>query len=315
MSVVEDTAVIADTALAHGVWAPVLTPVDEDLAPDAGRFVAFAKSLLDDGCHGIVIFGTTGEANSFSVDERIGLLDAALEAGISPGRIIVGTGLCALTDTVALTRHAVEAGCAGVLVLPPFYFKDPSEDGLAASYSEVIERIGSDDLKLYFYHFPRLSTVPITTGLVARLRDAYPSVVAGIKDSTGDAGNTAMLCRKFPELAIFPGDEALQLEMLKLGGAGTISAGANLNPAGNRAVYDAFRAGDIAAAEALQDKATAIRHAMEGAPFGPGLKYMLARMKGDPGWARVRPPFVALSEQDGAALWNAIEAAGFDLSG
>ncbi len=315
MSVVEDSASVAETALAHGVWAPVLTPIDEDLAPDAGRFVPFAKSLLDDGCHGIVVFGTTGEANSFSVDERIALLDATLEAGISPKRIIVGTGLCALTDTVRLTRHAVEAGCAGVLVLPPFYFKTPSEDGLAASYSEVIERVGGSDFKLYFYHFPKLSTVPVEAGLIARLRDAYPSVVAGVKDSTGDAENTAMLCREFPDLAIFPGTETLQLDMLKLGGAGTITAGANLNPAGNRAVYDAFRAGDLAAAETLQDKASEIRRAMEGAPFGPGLKYMIARMTGDPGWTRVRPPFVPLPEQAGDALWRAIGAAGFDLPG
>ncbi len=129
MALMENPAAVTadrETGLAHGVWAPVLTPVDESLAPDAGRFVALAKSLLADGCHGIVVFGTTGEANSFSVDERIALLDATLEAGIDPQRIIVGTGLCALSETVRLTAHAVAAGCAGVLVLPPFYFKNPS---------------------------------------------------------------------------------------------------------------------------------------------------------------------------------------------
>ena len=318
MAPMETTAAPAaetETGLAHGVWAPVLTPVDEDLAPDAGRFIALARSLLADGCHGIVVFGTTGEANSFSVDERMALLDATLEAGIAPERIIVGTGLCALSDTVRLTAHAVAAGCAGALVLPPFYFKNPSEDGLVASYSEVIERVGESGLKLYFYHFPKLSTVPITPGLIARMRDACPSVIAGVKDSTGDAENTAMLCQTFPDLAIFPGTETLQLDMLRLGGAGTITAGANLNPAGNRAVYDAFRAGDLDAAQSLQDKATAIRRAMEGAPFAPGLKYILARLHNDPGWARVRPPFVPLAEEAGAALWDAIAAAGFDLSG
>ncbi len=317
MDTIESTAATAadsETGLAHGVWAPVLTPVDESLAPDAGRFVALAKSLLADGCHGIVVFGTTGEANSFSLDERIALLEATLEAGIAPERIIVGTGLCALSETVRLSAHAVAAGCAGVLVLPPFYFKNPSEDGLVASYSEVIERVGESGLKLYFYNFPRLSMVPITAGLVARVRDAYPSAVAGVKDSSGDAENTAMLCESFPDLAIFPGTETLQLDMLALGGAGTITAGANLNPAGNRAVYDAFRAGDLDAARSLQDKATAIRLAMEGAPFPPGLKYILARLHDDPGWARVRPPFVPLAEEAGSALWDAIAAAGFDLS-
>ncbi len=318
MAMTETTAAPAadrKTGLAHGVWGPVLTPVDENLAPDAGRFIAFAKSLLADGCHGIVVFGTTGEANSFSIEQRIALLDATLEAGIAPQQIIVGTGLCALADTVRLTAHAVAAGCAGVLVLPPFYFKNPSEDGLVASYSEVIERVGEDALKLYFYHFPKLSTVPITAGLIARMRDAYPSVVAGVKDSTGDAENTAMLCKTFPDLAVFPGTESLQLDMLALGGAGTITAGANLNPAGNRAVYDAFRAGDLDAARSLQDKATAVRRAMEGAPFPSGAKYILARMRNDPGWARVMPPFEKLAEDAGAALWDAIAAAGLDLSG
>ena len=145
----------------HGIWVPALTPLDRDLAPDGGRFARHLRRLLDGGCPGAVVFGTTGEATSFAVDERIALLEAALEAGIPADRLLIGTGCCALTDTVRLTRHAVEAGSAGVLVLPPFYYKGVSDEGLAASYAEVIERVGSSRLVIYLYPFPKLSGVPM----------------------------------------------------------------------------------------------------------------------------------------------------------
>ena len=192
-----------------GIWSPVLTPVDADLNPHPGRFVAHARWLLDNGCHGLVVFGTTGEANSFSVDERIELLDAAVSAGLPRERLLVGTGCCALTDTVRLTRHALSLGIGGVLALPPFYYKDNSDEALFASFDEVIQRVGGSGFKLYLYHFPRLSGVPITPGLLERLLAAYPDTVAGVKDSSGDWGNTRMMLERFPEIAIMPGAESV----------------------------------------------------------------------------------------------------------
>ncbi len=299
---------------AFGVWAPAVTPLDQDLSPDPDRFVALLRWLLEVGCHGVVVFGTTGEAPSFSVDERIALLDAALEAGLPADRLIVGTGCPALTDTVRLTADAVGRGCAGVLVVPPYYFKEPSEDGVFAGYSELVERVGTADLRLYLYHFPRLSCVSITHGLIARLRDRFPGVVAGVKDSSGDWQGTRGYLERFPDLAIFPGTEVLQFQALSAGGAGCITATANVNAHGLRSAFDAWCDED-AAAERRQEEITAVRRALDGYPVAPALKHLLADHRGDPAWRRVRPPFVPLSDEDGAALKRSLEEAGFGFPG
>ena len=187
-----------------GVWCPVLTPVDQDLRPDVARFVTHAHWLLDEGCHGLVVFGTTGEANSFSVEERIEFLEAILDARLRRDRMLVGTGCCALTDTVRLTRHALALGITGVLALPPFYYKNLSDEALFGSFDQVIQRVGDASFDLYLYHFPSLSGVPITPGLLERLGAAYPEILAGVKDSSGDWNNTRLLIERFPGLAIFP---------------------------------------------------------------------------------------------------------------
>ena len=233
-----------------GIWSPVLTPVDADLNPHPGRFVAHARWLLDNGCHGLVVFGTTGEANSFSVDERIELLDAAVSAGLPRERLLVGTGCCALTDTVRLTRHALSLGIGGVLALPPFYYKDNSDEALFASFDEVIQRVGGSGFKLYLYHFPRLSGVPITPGLLERLLAAYPDTVAGVKDSSGDWGNTRMMLERFPEIAIMPGAESYLLSALEAGASGCISASCNVNARGHPQALRRFQGGQAGPAGA-----------------------------------------------------------------
>jgi 4-hydroxy-tetrahydrodipicolinate synthase len=202
-----DTAVLDRSAIgqATGIWAPALTPLDQDLKPDGARFAAHATWLLETGCHGLAVFGTTGEATSFSVAERIALLEAALAAGLPPERLLVGAGCCALSDTLALTAHAAAVGCKNVLMLPPFYYKDMSDEGLAESFARVIDAVGDPALGVYLYHFPKLSGVPITHGLLARLSGAYPGVIKGVKDSSGDPDSTAGFIRSFPDLAIFPG--------------------------------------------------------------------------------------------------------------
>jgi 4-hydroxy-tetrahydrodipicolinate synthase len=216
-------------------------PVHEDFSIDVERFMVHARWLLEQGCHGLALFGTTSEANSFSVDERMALLEAALAAGIEPERLMVGTGCCALTDSERLTRHAVDNGCLKVLMLPPFYYKGVSDAGLYRSYATVIDRIGNDDLRVLFYHFPKLSGVPITAGLIELLLADYPGIIAGLKDSSGDWSNTADLIERFPEMSIFPGSERYLLQGLRHGGAGCITATANVNAAGARGVWDARR--------------------------------------------------------------------------
>ena len=243
----------------YGVIAPVLTPFGEDGNPDAARFVAHSKWLLEDGCTGLAPFGTTGEANSLGLEERMGLLEALIDGGIDPKVLMPGTGLCALSDTVTVSRHAVERGCGGVMMLPPFYYKAVNDDGLFAYYSEVIERIGDTRLKIYLYHIPPVAQVGLSVDLVGRLIKAYPDTVVGLKDSSGDWDNTKALLDAYPDLTIFPGSEIFLLEGMRNGGAGCITATGNVNARMIREVYDNW---ETERADELQARITALRSAL-----------------------------------------------------
>lgn len=296
---------------AHGVWSPVLTPVTADYTIDTARFLEQARWVLDQGCHGLALFGTTSEANSFSVEERMALLDAVIEAGIPADRLMVGTGCNAITDSTALTAHAVSHGVHRVLMLPPFYYKGMSDEGLARAFGTVIERVGDPQLRVFLYHFPRLSGVPITLGLLDMLAERYGPTAAGVKDSSGEWDNTAAMIERFPQMAIFPGSEIFLLQGLEAGGAGCITATSNVNPSGSRAVWDAWTSEDGSAGE-RQGLATAIRRALENEQPVPGQKWLLASERGDAAWQTVRPPMVELGNDAGAALTEAVRAAGFD---
>ena len=203
-----------------GVLVPVLTPFTGSGEPDAARFTAFCRWLLDQGAGGLAIFGTTSEANSMSPAERMGLLDHLVEAGIPAEKLMPGTGACAMTDAAALVRHAVGHGCGGVLMLPPFYYKPVSDDGIFAFISGVIDKVGSPALKVYLYHIPPVAVVGYSLDLVGRFIKAYPQTVVGLKDSSGDWNNTAALLDRYPGFAIFPGSEVFLLDALRKGGAG-----------------------------------------------------------------------------------------------
>jgi 4-hydroxy-tetrahydrodipicolinate synthase len=302
----------ADGGRPHGLWAPACTPVDRDLAPDAVRYVAHVKRLLAEGCHGVGLFGTTGEATSFSVAERQALLEAVLEAGVDAGRLMVGSGCCAHSDTLALSAHAATLGCKNLLMLPPFYYKDMSDEGLFASFAAVIDRVADTALGVYLYHFPRLSQTPITHGLVERLLAAYPQTIKGIKDSSGDPESGKSFIAAFPGLDIFPGTEAIMLDMLEAGAAGCISASANVNAPAIRQVYDAFRAG-APEVRSRQAGITAVRMVLQAAPMIPTLKQILARRLGDPAWLTLRPPLTALTAAQAAALESGLAELAFDL--
>lgn len=292
----------------NGVLAPVLTPFDGDLAPDAGRFIRHCRWLLAQGCSALAVFGTTSEANSLSVDEREQLLGALLEAGIEPAQLLPGTGCCALTDTVRLTRLAARSGCAGVLMLPPFYYKGISEDGVFRSYAEVIERV--PESRIYLYHIPQLSQVPITLKLIERLLARYGRTIAGIKDSSGDFANTRAMLDAFPGFEVFSGSEKFLLATLRGGGAGCITATANLNPA---EIVRAFRGWQTQEAEALQARIDRVRAIFEQQPLMPGLKEALAHFSGDDGFRALRPPLTELAPAQRAALVAALTAAKFSL--
>lgn len=293
-----------------GVLAPVVTPFDADLTPDAGRLVRHCRWLLSQGA-GLAVFGTTGEANSMAVDEKAELLDRLVEAGIDPARMMPGTGACALTDAVTLTRLAVELGCGGVLMLPPFYYKGSSDDGLFRYYSEVIERVGSRDLRIYLYHIPPVSQVGISLGLIERLLGAWPGTVVGIKDSSGEWDNTrAMLEAGWEDFSIFPGSEVFLLRSLRSGSAGCISAVANIDPS---AIHRLCREWQSSDADAQQQRLVELRNLMHKYPMIAALKATIAHYGEDPQWRTVRPPLVPLSDQQRSALIADLEDYGFHM--
>jgi 4-hydroxy-tetrahydrodipicolinate synthase len=296
----------------QGVLAPVLTPFLADLSPDPARLVRHCRWLLANGCAGLAPFGTTSEANSLSVEERERLLDALVEGGIDPARLMPGTGCCALTDSLRLTAHALRRGCAGVLMLPPFYYKGVPEDGLFRAFAEVIERVGDDRLRVYLYHIPPVAQVGIGPALVERLLRAYPRVVAGMKDSSGDFANTKRMLDLFARegFDVFVGSERHLLANLRAGGAGCITATGNVNAA---AIDRLFRGWRDAGAERLQDEVDAVRTAVEKAPVIPGLKAIIARHAADPAWRHVRPPLVELPPDGRRALLAELDALGFAM--
>ena len=293
-----------------GVLVPVLTPFTPSGEPDAARFTAFCRWLLDQGAGGLAIFGTTSEANSMSPGERMELLDRLIEAGVPAQKLMPGTGACAMTDAATLVGHAVDRGCGGVLMLPPFYYKGVSDDGIFAFISGVIDKIGSPALKLFLYHIPPMAVVGYSLDLVGRLITAYPETVVGLKDSSGDWSNTAALLEHFPGFAVFPGSEVFLLEGLRKGGAGCITASGNVNVPGIRKLYDNWRGPQ---AEALQAEITTLRNALQAYPMVPALKRIVAHYHNDPAWAAVRPPLVPLDQTQSAALIADLDKLGFTL--
>lgn len=274
-----------------GVIAPVLTPFGTDGAPDPDRFIDHAHWLIEEGCTALAPFGTTSEANSLGLDERLELLEALIEGGIDPAMLMPGTGACSLTDAIILTEHAVEAGCKGVLMLPPFYYKNPSEEGLYRFFSEVIEEISDEKLGIYLYHIPPVAQVGIPHGLIGRLMKGYPKTIKGMKDSSGDWSNMKTVMELYPDLEFFPGSELHLLQGLRAGAAGTISATANVAPGPMRALFDTW---EKPGADAQQEKISALRNAIQAYPVVPLLKALVAHYRDDEQWAELRPPFETL---------------------
>jgi 4-hydroxy-tetrahydrodipicolinate synthase len=330
----------------RGVLAPVVTPFGGDLSPDRERFIAHCKWLLSQKC-GVAPFGTTSEANSLSVEERATLLDVLVAAGVDPSRMMPGTGCCSITETVKLTAQAVKQCCAGVLMLPPFYYKGVSNDGLYRYFSEVVQRVGDARLRIYLYHIPPVAMVGITTGLVERLLRAYPNAIAGMKDSSGDWNNTKTFVDAFGKSGfdVFVGSESFLLANMRNGGAGTISATANFNPAAIYELYAACeeldrinkinrigsdplrerklkRGGKLTGSpteldlEGLQAKLNVVRELFgKKYPMIAALKQAIAIYTNDPAWRTVRPPLVELTAEQAKRLAAELKAIGFTMRG
>jgi len=292
-----------------GVLSPVVTPFKADLSPDAERLVKQCHWLLAQNV-GLAVFGTNSEANSLAVDEKIDLLDRLVDGDVDPSRMMPGTGCCAFPDSVRLTAHAVKLGCAGVLMLPPFYYKGVSDEGLFRNFAEIIERVGDKRLRIYLYNIPPVSQVPITLGLVERLVKSYPEIVVGVKDSSGDWDNTKAYLDNFASsgFAVFPGSESFLLRGMRSGGVGCISSTANVNPGAIAHLCETWEAAD---ADAQQERLNEIRSVYAKYPMIPALKATIAHYTDDPSWATVRPPLVGLTPNQITSLIGELYAAGF----
>jgi 4-hydroxy-tetrahydrodipicolinate synthase len=341
---VSDNAAINGLAASQrvrGVLAPVVTPFKADLEPDSQRFIAHCKWLLSQNC-GLAVFGTNSETNSLSMEERAMLLDELVAAGVDPARMMPGTGCCSIMETVKLTKQAVGNGCAGVLMLPPFYYKDVGEEGLYRYFSEVVQRVGDARLKIYLYHIPPVAVVGVTPKLVERLLAAYPDAIAGMKDSSGDWNNTKTFLDAFAArdrhgdsatgraasiagasrtFDVFVGSESFLVANMRNGGVGTISATANVNPAAIHKLYSQWvrtRTGDNADAQPhlddQQQRLNVVRQVFSNKKFPSmiaALKQAIAIYANDPVWRTVRPPLVELTPQQAKTLAAELKAIGF----
>ena len=284
-----------------GVIAAVATPITDDGAPDLKRAIKLARFLLDNGCDGLNVLGTTGEATSFSLDERKGVMDAYKANGLPLERLMVGTGAAAASDAVALTRHAAELGFGGALVLPPFYYKGVPDDGLVAYIDALVKATAQKPIPIYLYHYPAMSGLPWHVTLIKRLLESYPSRIVGLKDSSGDMAYARSAAALSKDFAVFPSTEAALIEAKGGAFAGCISATANLNP---DLCACAWRDGDTVALEA----AVAIRKLFEGKPLVSGVKALLSHIHGDPALARMKPPLAPFSAADRAAVFAGHDA-------
>ena len=297
----------------RGVLAPVVTPFRADFSTDKERFIAHCRWLLSQNC-GLAVFGTTSEANSLATEERLMLLDELIAAGVDPSRVLVGTGCCSITETGRLTAQAVKQGCAGVLMLPPFYYKGVSEEGLYRYFSEVVQRVGDTRLRIYLYHIPPVAMVGLTVRLVERLLKSYPNAIAGMKDSSGDWNNTRLYLDAFATAGfdVFVGSESFLLANMRNGGVGTISATANVNPAAIHKLYMEWKNAD---ADDQQAKLNIVRETFgKKYPLISALKQALAIYGNDPAWAKVRPPLVELTAEQAETFAAELKAIAFTMA-
>jgi 4-hydroxy-tetrahydrodipicolinate synthase len=293
-----------------GILAPVLTPLDQNAQPNIGRLVAHCKWLLENGCDGLVLFGTTSEANSLSVGERKRLAEQVVSAGISAQKLILGTGCCSLSESIELTKHAIELGSAGALVLPPFYYKSVPDEGLFRYFGSLIDRVSDERLRLYLYHIPPVAQVGFSLPLVKKLTERFPGTVAGIKDSSGDWENTKALITGLgaQDFDVFPGNESYLLAALQVGATGCISATANVAAQSLQAVFQNWR---TPGAKELQEAAGRVRMVFQKYPIIPALKAVLAKALNDELWKSVLPPLLPLTPVDSERLFASLAEAGF----
>lgn len=288
-----------ESNLPKGVITATLTPLNTDLSVNFEKLFAHMQWLLANGSNAICLLGTTGEANSFTLEERIEVIQRIVEGGIDPSKLLIGTGCCAYTDTIILTKFAVSKGAGGVLILPPFYYKNLTDEGVLAYYRRIVDGVDDQRLRIYLYHFPKMTSVPFTLPLIQKLIAEHPGIVVGLKDSGGDWENMKTICETIPGFGLYAGTEKYLLPTLRIGGMGCISASANATV---EMCGELYRQWQSSQADQLQDNLSAARTAFESTSFVSGLKFLYSEWTGDTSWRNIRPPNVMPSIQQQATL-------------
>lgn len=303
------------TRKAQGVFCPVLTPFNSDYSVSTPRFIQHCQNIIEQGA-GLAVFGTNSEANSLSLAEKLRLLDTLIEAGIPAERLMPGTGSCSIEESIALTRHATELGCAGALMLPPFFYKGVPDEGLYRNFAHIIDTIADARLRIYLYHIPQVSQVGISLALIERLLHKYPTTMAGVKDSSGNWDNTQAMLRDFqPEgFDVFSGSETFLLETLRAGGAGCITATANVNASPIVALANTWQE-DAATADVQQAQLISLRKVFEQFPVIAAMKHTIAWQSQDAQWRTTRPPLVELPAAASEKLEQDLTAQNYRLHG
>lgn len=287
-----------------GVFCASATPVLEDGSPDHATFAAHCKALIEEGCDGVALLGTTGEANSFSIAQRQQLLENVIAAGVDPQRLLPGTSQTSVPDSITLVKRAVEAGVKACVVLPPFYYKGVSDEGLFRFYAELIEGVGSNDLRVILYHIPPIAQIGISLELTARLRQTFPGIIVGVKDSSGKIESMQAFASAFQDFSVLAGADPFMLPLLRSGGAGCITSSSNLIGKHLRVVFDNwFDDTQSDKVDAAQARINAWRDLSNAYVQLPTIKAMLAKRRNHAGWTRVRPPLVDLTPAELDTVW------------
>jgi 4-hydroxy-tetrahydrodipicolinate synthase len=294
----------------RGIWPALLTPLNADLSIDHKKFAAHCKSLIASGCPGVTAFGTTGEGSSFSAAERKEALEQLIKNGVPAAQILLSTSCAALPETLELTRHAVKAGVHGCLMLPPFFFKGVSDQGVIDCYRYVIDGMAGTPFKLYLYHIPQVTGVAISQHVISTLKKMYPDTIVGIKDSAGDTEHSVALANAFMEdVTVYVGFEPDLPEMGRRGSTGAVSGLANFMP---RVVHRLVALPDAPGTSADRERVIKLMSLLSGYSSMPALKGIMAILSRDPSWLPVRAPLVTLNPDQFQALEKTIAAFGID---
>jgi len=296
-----------------GIYTASLTPLFDSFEPNIPALIRHAQWLLEEGSDGVALLGSTGESNSMTVEQRQSIIEqSALE--LPPDRLMMGTGSCALQDAVRLTQASVNAGVLSVLVLPPFYYKPQSEESVLSFFSLLVEAVDNPNLRIIFYNFPQLSGYNFSIKILQELKLRFGDIAAGIKDSSGDWNNMLDMVQNVPDLMVYTGTETLLLDILRKGGAGSITATANLIAPECQHVFQAWKNGRSEAADQAQKHLTALRIAFESYSFVSEMKSLLAAQTNSEEWNHMLPPFAQLPDEQVEELTEQIKVLGLDLS-